>query len=309
MEDESPYCPKECIMQALTSVDIGELKVFSRGKVRSVYDFGDKLLIVASDRVSAFDHVLASGIPDKGKILTAITAFWFRRLEHVSAHHMITTEVDDYPPAAKQHADLLRDRSMMVWKAERIDLECIVRGYLAGSAWKEYTATGKVAGKTLPPGLTFNARLERPIFTPSTKSDEGHDRNITVEEMFDIVGRGPGKTIMERSLALFDAARSVAEAKGIIIVDTKFEFGRLGGKIVLIDEIFTPDSSRFLYTEAGSGKAINVDKQFIRDYLEGIEWDKNPPAPGLPDDIVAEARRRYLVMLERLTGEKPEWAR
>jgi phosphoribosylaminoimidazole-succinocarboxamide synthase len=295
-------------MQALTSVDIGGLKVFSKGKVRSVYDFGEKLLIVASDRVSAFDHVLASGIPDKGKILTAISAFWFRKLTHISAHHMIATDVDEFPRETRRYAGLLRDRSMLVWKAERIDLECIVRGYLAGSAWKEYTLTGKVAGVALPPGLTLNAKLERPIFTPSTKSDEGHDRNITVAEMLKIVGPHPGEAIMQRSLALFDEARRVAEDRGITIVDTKFEFGYLGGELVLIDEIFTPDSSRFLYKEAGSEVPINVDKQFIRDYLEQIGWDKSPPAPELPPEIVTEARRRYLVILESLTGERPEWA-
>ena len=295
-------------MQALTSVDISGLKVFSKGKVRSVYDLGEKLLIVASDRVSAFDHVLASGIPDKGKILTAISAFWFRTLAGVSAHHMITTDVREFPPEARKHAGLLRDRAMLVWKAERIDLECIVRGYLAGSAWKEYTSTGKVAGMALPQGLTLNARLERPIFTPSTKSDEGHDRNITVAEMLKIIGARAGETMMERSLALFDRARRLAEAKGITIIDTKFEFGYRGQEIVLIDEIFTPDSSRFLYNEPGSGQPINVDKQFIRDYLEQIGWDKNPPAPELPPEIVTEARRRYLVILERLTGERPEWA-
>ena len=295
-------------MQALTSIDLDGLRAFSKGKVRSVYDLGDKLLVVASDRISAFDYVLASGIPDKGKILTAISAFWFRALAGVSAHHMIATDVGAYPPEARQHSDILRDRSMLVWKAERIDMECIVRGYLAGSAWKEYSATGRVAGLELKPGLTLNARLDEPIFTPSTKSDEGHDRNITVEEMLDIVGAGPGKTLVERSLALFDKARQLADARGITIIDTKFEFGYLGGKVILIDEIFTPDSSRFLYKEAGSSQSINVDKQFIRDYLERIGWDKRPPAPELPADVVAEARRRYLVILEKLTGERPRWA-
>jgi phosphoribosylaminoimidazole-succinocarboxamide synthase len=221
---------------------------------------------------------------------------------------MIATDVSEFPPEAERYAGLLRGRSMLVWKAERIDLECIVRGYLAGSAWKEYTSAGKVAGMALPPGLTLNARLERPIFTPSTKSDEGHDRNISVAEMLQIVGQGPGETMIERSLALFDEARRLADTKGITIIDTKFEFGYLGGEIVLIDEIFTPDSSRFLYQETGSGQPINVDKQFIRDYLDEIGWDKNPPAPELPPQIVTEARRRYLVILERLTGERPEWA-
>ncbi|HVP58572.1 MAG TPA: phosphoribosylaminoimidazolesuccinocarboxamide synthase [bacterium] len=295
-------------MQALTSVDIAGLRVFSKGKVRTVYDLGEQLLIVASDRVSAFDYVLGSGIPDKGKILTAISAFWFRKLAKVSAHHMITTDVARFPLETRAYAELLRDRSMLVRKAKRIDLECIVRGHLAGSAWKEYQATGKVAGINLPGGLALNARLEQPIFTPSTKSDQGHDRNIAIEEMFEIVGLEPGEIIRRRSLAIFDTARRLAEAKGVTIVDTKFEFGYLDGEIVLIDEIFTPDSSRFLYREAGAGEPINVDKQFIRDYLEQIDWNKTPPVPELPAAIVAEARRRYLVILERVTGERPAWA-
>jgi phosphoribosylaminoimidazole-succinocarboxamide synthase len=296
-------------MQALTSVDICDLKVFSRGKVRSVYDLGRQILIVASDRISAFDHVLASGIPDKGKILTAISAFWFRKLEGISKNHMITTDVDKFPPPASRHKDLLRDRSMLVWKAKRIDMECIVRGYLAGSAWKEYAATGKAGGLDLPRGLSLNARLDRPIFTPSTKSDEGHDRNITVREMVGIVGSGPGEFMMAKSIMLFDEARKLVEAKGITLVDTKFEFGYFEDEIILIDEIFTPDSSRFLYKEKGSVEPINLDKQLIRDYLEKIGWDKNPPAPELPPEIVSEARRRYLVILEKMTGEIPVWAK
>jgi phosphoribosylaminoimidazole-succinocarboxamide synthase len=296
-------------MQALTNVDISGLKLFARGKVRNMYDLGDSLLLVASDRISAFDHILGSGVPDKGKILTAISAFWFRRLEHVSDHHLIATDVDSFPEAVGRHRELLRDRSMLVKKARRIDVECIVRGYLAGSAWKEYRQTGVVSGVRLPEGLELNSRLDRPIFTPSTKSDEGHDRNITVPEMLDQVGRGPGEEIIERSLALFDAARKVADAAGITIIDTKFEFGYLADRIILIDEIFTPDSSRFLALEEGRCEPTNLDKQYVRDYLERIGWDKNPPAPELPPDVVLEARRRYLLILERLTGEAPAWAR
>ncbi|MFH1220644.1 MAG: phosphoribosylaminoimidazolesuccinocarboxamide synthase [Candidatus Eisenbacteria bacterium] len=296
-------------MQTLTSVDISGLRVFSRGKVRNVYDLGEQLLVLASDRISAFDHVLATGIPDKGKSLTAISAFWFRRLEHLCPHHMISTSVDDFPPEVRQHRDLVRDRSMLVWKARRIDMECIVRGYLAGSAWKDYVQTGKVAGLDLPGGLGLNSRLDRPIFTPSTKSDAGHDRNITVVEMFGSLGEDLGRAIMERSLALFEEARRLADTKGITIVDTKFEFGHLGDRLIVIDEIFTPDSSRFLVQEPGSPGPINLDKQFVRDYLEKIGWDKNPPAPELPPEIAMEARRRYLVILERMTGERPAWAR
>jgi phosphoribosylaminoimidazole-succinocarboxamide synthase len=296
-------------MQALTSVDISGLRVFAKGKVRSLYDFGDRLLIVASDRISAFDQVLGTGIPDKGKILTALSAFWFRTLEHVCKNHMLTMDVEDFPAEARPYADLLRSRSMVVRKARRIDMECIVRGYLAGSAWKEYSQTGKVSGIGLEPGLELNARLDRPIFTPSTKSDQGHDRNITVSEMLDIVGRKPGEYLMKKSLALFEEARRFAQARGITLVDTKFEFGYVGDEVVLIDEILTPDSSRFLADEPGRPEPTNLDKQYIRDYLERMGWDKNPPAPELPPDVVTETRRRYLVILERLLGERPAWAR
>lgn len=295
-------------MQALTGVDISGLTLFSRGKVRNVYDLGDRLLMVASDRISAFDSVLPTGIPDKGKILTTISAFWFTQLERVSPHHMLSTDLKDFPAAAAKYGELLSGRSMLVKKAERIDMECIVRGYLAGSAWKEYMATGKVAGLALPAGLGFNARLASPIFTPSTKSDTGHDRNITVSEMNGIVGAGLGRQLMERSLALFDEARRIAEPRGIAILDTKFEFGHVAGELTLIDEALTPDSSRFLVREEGAAEPINVDKQFIRDYLETTGWDKNPPAPELPPEVVTEARRRYLVILEKLTGRKPSWA-
>ncbi|MFZ1946500.1 MAG: phosphoribosylaminoimidazolesuccinocarboxamide synthase [bacterium] len=296
-------------MQALTEIDLSGITLFSKGKVRNVYDLGDRLLIVASDRISAYDHVLASGIPDKGKILTALSAFWFKTLDAVTRHHMISTDVGDLPPAAARHADLLRDRSMLVRRAERVDIECIVRGYLAGSAWKEYSLTGKVAGLALPRGLELNSRLDRPIFTPSTKAEDGHDRNITVSEMMDAVGTRVGEEIAARSLAVFDAARHLAQAKGITIVDTKFEFGYIDGELALIDEVFTPDSSRFLAAGEGGGEALNLDKQFVRDYLDRTGWDRNPPAPELPPEIATEARRRYLLILERLTGERPQWAR
>jgi phosphoribosylaminoimidazole-succinocarboxamide synthase len=296
-------------LQALTSVDIRDLKVFSKGKVRNVYDLGSQLLIVASDRISAFDHVLASGIPDKGKILTAISAFWFGRLRGVCRNHLVTVDVDEFPAPALAHRDLLRDRSMLVLKAERIDVECIVRGRLAGSAWKEYIATGQVSGVSLPWGLGLNSELERPIFTPSTKCDDGHDRNVTVGEMMETVGAQVGEFVMATSLMLFDEARRLLGAKGLALVDTKFEFGYLGDEIILIDEVLTPDSSRFLDVSAGPERATGLDKQFVRDYLERIGWDGGPPAPALPPDIVAEARRRYLVILEKLTGEMPRWAK
>jgi phosphoribosylaminoimidazole-succinocarboxamide synthase len=295
-------------MQALTSLDIAGLDVFSEGKVRTVYDLGERLLIVASDRVSAYDYVLPSGIPDKGKILTALSAFWFEKLASISEHHMITIDAEEFPAQLREHEAVLRNRSMLVRKADRIDVECIVRGYLAGSAWREYRETGRVTGIELPPGLKANSKLERAIFTPSTKSDEGHDRNISVREMADLVGSKPTEYIMAKSLSLYEEARSFAETKGIKLLDTKFEFGYCGDGIILIDEILTPDSSRFLAVGEHGSDPVHLDKQFIRDFLDGTGWDKNSQPPSLPEDVVTECRRRYLLMLENLTGGKPQWA-
>jgi phosphoribosylaminoimidazole-succinocarboxamide synthase len=296
-------------MQAVTSVDLSDLEVFSKGKVREVYDLGERLLIVASDRISAFDQILPTGVPDKGKILTAMSAFWFRQLEGVSKHHLITESIDDFPERLLKYGDVLRHRSMLVWKAKRIDVECVVRGYLAGSAWNEYSDSGRVAGHKLPPGLRKNDRLEVPIFTPSTKSDDGHDRSITIREMCDLVGSMPAEYLMAMSVSLYDTARRLVEPKGITLLDTKFEFGYFRDDIILIDEVLTPDSSRFLVAEQPGSEAINLDKQFIRDYLETTGWDKKAPPPPLPDDVVSECRRRYLVMLELLMGGRPAWVR
>lgn len=295
-------------MQAVTSVDLSDLEIFSKGKVREVYDLGEQLLIVASDRISAFDRVLPTGIPDKGKILTTMSAFWFRQLETISKHHLITEHFSDFPHQLHRHGDVLRERSMLVWKARRIDVECVVRGYLAGSAWMEYSDNGCVAGQRLPPGLKKNDRLATPLFTPSTKSENGHDRNITIREMCEMVGSGPAEYVMAKSMSLYDSARRFAEPKGITLLDTKFEFGYFSDDIILIDEVLTPDSSRFLVQEEPGSDPVNLDKQFIRDYLEAADWDKNSPPPPLPDDIISECRRRYLVMLERLIGGKPTWA-
>jgi phosphoribosylaminoimidazole-succinocarboxamide synthase len=294
-------------MQALTRVDLGGLKVFSTGKVRTLYDLGDKLLVVASDRISAFDQVIPSGIPDKGKILTAVSSFWFRTLEKVSRHHLITDDVAGFPAEISDYQDILRHRSMLVWKARRIDVECIVRGYLAGSAWKEYSQEGAVGDYRLPRGLRPNAKLQPPLFTPSTKSEEGHDRNISFAQMCELVGSEPAGHIMARSLSLFAEASNFARTRDITLVDTKFEFGYLRDDIVLIDEALTPDSSRFLVREKPAGVTVNADKQFIRDYLEATGWDKDPPPPTLPQEVVSECRRRYLLLYRKLTGEDPPW--
>ncbi len=294
-------------MQALTSIDLSGLDIFAKGKVRCVYDLGEKLLIVASDRISAFDHVLPSGIPGKGRILTGVSAFWFKRLARMSGHHMITDRVEEFPAELEAYAEVIRDRSMLVWKAKRIDIECIVRGYLAGSAWKEYAGTGTVAGEELPPGLEQNARLDRPLFTPSTKADDGHDRNISVGEMTELAGAKPTEYIIAKSLSLYVEASRIAEERGITIVDTKFEFGYLNDEIILIDEALTPDSSRFRVRETPESEPINVDKQFVRDHLEQTGWDKNSAPPVLPGEVTAECRRRYLLLYERLIGSKPRW--
>jgi phosphoribosylaminoimidazole-succinocarboxamide synthase len=296
-------------MQALTSIDIPGLDIFWKGKVRAVYDLGDELLIVASDRISAFDIVLPSGIPDKGKILTTLSAFWFERLENVCSHHMITSRVEEYPDTLSDYREVIRDRSMLVRKARRIDVECIVRGCLSGSAWSEYQTSGRVGDYELPLGLEYNSRLERPIFTPTTKSDDGHDRKMSIAEMMEMVGAGPSEYIMARSMALFDEASRYAETRGVTILDTKYEFGYLGDDIVLIDEVFTPDSSRFLVEDETAGDVVNLDKQYIRDYLESTGWDKHSPPPNLPESVISETRRRYLLLFEKMTGSKPLWVR
>jgi phosphoribosylaminoimidazole-succinocarboxamide synthase len=288
---------------ALTEIELSGLDIFSRGKVRTVYDLGERLLIVASDRVSAFDYVLPTGIPDKGRVLTSLSAFWFRRLEGTVRHHMVTDDVEAFPGALREYADLLRGRAMLVEKAERIDIECIVRGFITGSAWADYARTGEVAGVPLPAGLAIGDRLEEAIFTPSTKSDDGHDRNITVAEMRDAVGDDTADAIISMSLNVFETARAYAGERGVVLVDTKFEFGKRDGEIMLIDEVLTPDSSRFWLGAAGDD-VFALDKQYIRDYLEKSGWDKNPPPPALPGDVVREARRRYVMLYTILTGDK-----
>ena len=284
------------------------LPLFKKGKVREVYDLGDKLLMVASDRISAFDFVLPTLVPDKGKILNRISAFWFRKLEHVIANHMISTNVGDYPKELQAHAAQLEGRSMLVLKTEKLEVECIVRGHLAGSGWKEYKKSRSICGLPLRDGLQESQELPEPIFTPTTK-EEGenkHDENMTFEQLVAQVGKPLAETLRAKSIELYKAAHAYAKTRGILLADTKFEFGLAGGQPILIDEALTPDSSRFWDAKSFEvGKSQDsMDKQFVRDYLESIKWDKKPPVPSLPADIVEKTRAKYIEAYERLTGEK-----
>ena len=276
-----------------------------RGKVRDIYDLGDQLLIVATDRISAFDSVLGSGIPLKGKVLTALSEFWFGLTRGLVGNHLITANVDEMPAAVRRHADVLAGRSMLVRKTEVIPIECVVRGYLAGSGWKEYQAGGTVCGIKLPEGLQQASKLPQSIFTPATKAETGHDENITLKLAAEIVGDATAKFLKEKSVAVYDTVSAFALAHGVIICDTKFEWGKLGDEIILIDEVLTPDSSRFWPEEdyAPGQSPPSFDKQFVRDWLETSSgWDKEPPAPALPDDVVSRTTQKYLDALERITG-------
>ena len=281
------------------------LPLFRRGKVRDVYDLGSQLLLVASDRISAFDFVLPTPVPDKGKILNEISVFWFNKLDGVIANHLITADVKKYPDAAKPYAAQLDRRSMLVQKTEKLDVECIVRGYLAGSGWKEYQKTQSICGIPLPKGLSESEKLPEPIFTPTTKAEGGaHDENMTFDEMATLIGRPLAQTLKKKSLELYEAGRAWAESRGIILADTKFEFGMVGGQPILIDEVMTPDSSRFwdMKTYAKGRAQDSFDKQFVRDYLESIKWDKKPPVPELPPAIVEKTQQKYADAFERITG-------
>jgi phosphoribosylaminoimidazole-succinocarboxamide synthase len=276
------------------------------GKVRDVYDLGDSLLIVTTDRISAFDVVMPNGIPDKGRVLTQMTLFWLEHFGDLVPNHLLTAEVAEMPAAVRDdpQADLLRGRSMLVRKAEVMPIECIARGYLVGSGWAEYRKSGTVCGHQLPAGLEQAAKLPSPLFTPSTKADEGHDMNITREQMAGIVGPEVGTQLEELTLRLYSSAADYARERGIIIADTKFEFGQVGGELLLIDEALTPDSSRFWPADAwktGSNPP-SYDKQFVRDYLETLDWNKEPPGPVLPEEVVSRTRAKYVEALERITG-------
>ncbi len=288
----------------ILKTEMPDIKFSRKGKVRDIYDLGDSLLLIASDRVSAFDVVLPNGLPGKGKILTRISVYWFRQMEDIIKNHLIAVNVDDYPEQCKQYREQLEDRSMLVKKAKPMPVECIVRGYLSGSGWKEYKKSGTVCGIRLPEGLVESSRLEEPIFTPSTKAEEGHDVNITFEETVNIVGREMAEKLSSISLAIYKKARDMAEKKGIIIADTKFEFGMFNDELILIDEVLTPDSSRFWSAKnyaPGKGQD-SYDKQIIRDYLLTLDWDQTYPGPELPDHIVDKALERYKEIYRIITG-------
>lgn len=291
----------------LLQTDIPNLQLHASGKVRDVYQIdNERLLFIATDRISAFDYVLATGIPHKGRVLTQISLFWFDFLSDIVHNHLITADVDRYPRALQEHANQLRGRSMLVQRAEMFPVECVVRGYISGSAWKEYKATGKVCGIQLPAGLKESEAFPEPIFTPATKATTGHDENISFGEMCKIVGEDAATELRDITLKIYSKAAAYARQRGIIIADTKFEFGRTAQGITLADEVLTPDSSRFWPADKYSpGRSQDsYDKQYVRDYLEEIRWNKQPPAPALPPEVARRTSEKYLEAYEQLTGRK-----
>jgi len=288
----------------IMQTDFKDLKLFRRGKVRDVYDLNDKLLIVSTDRISCFDVILSEGIPYKGKVLNGLSCFWFGFLRDILPNHLITADVNKYPRELKKYKTRLMGRSMLVKKSQALPVECIVRGYLSGSGWKEYQKTNSVCGIKLSAGLRESAKLPEAIFTPSTKAQEGHDLNVSLDYVRKQLGAEISGQIKKFSLAIYKKAADFAQEKGIIIADTKFEFGIFEGKIILIDEVLTPDSSRFWpRAEYSPGKPqFSYDKQFVRDFLENLAWNKTPPAPRLPEEIIFKTARKYLEAFKKLTG-------
>jgi len=292
-------------LPALLETEFAELQLYARGKVRDLYSVGEFLLLVATDRISAFDHVLGSGIPGKGKVLTQLSLFWFDLLGDIVPNHLISTRVEDYPREVAQYAEELRGRSMLVARAQMFPVECVVRGYLSGSGWKDYQATGAVCGIPLPAGLTESARLPEPIFTPASKSLGGeHDENISFAEMEKRIGVSNAQQLRDLSLKIYNRAAEHAQSRGLILADTKFEFGMTPAGIVLADEVLTPDSSRFWQRDRymPGRSQDSFDKQYVRDYLESIHWNKQAPAPALPDAVVKRTQQKYLEAYRLLTG-------
>ena len=291
----------------LLQTDFPDLKLFASGKVRDVYQVGsDHLLFIATDRISAFDYVLATGIPHKGQVLTQISLFWFDFLKDVVPNHLVTADVNRYPVEVRPYADQLRGRSMLVQRADMFPVECVVRGYLSGSGWKEYKSTGAVCGIKLPAGLRESEQLPEPIFTPATKATTGHDENISLEHMSQLVDPEDARTLRDLSLAIYKKAADYARDRGIVIADTKFEFGRTAAGITLADEVLTPDSSRFWPAdkyEPGMSQQ-SFDKQYVRDYLEEIRWNKQPPAPALPAEVARKTSEKYVQAYRQLTGRE-----
>ena len=289
----------------ISETDFPELKLLKRGKVRDVYDLGEHLLMVATDRISAFDVVMPDPVPDKGIILTQISLFWFDIMQPLIQNHVVAKDVEQYPEVCRPYADVLQGRSMLVKKAQPLPVECIVRGYISGSGWKEYTNSGSICGIKLPAGLQESQQLPEAIFTPSTKAELGeHDINIDFKEAANLIGKAQAEKIRDLSVSIYKKGAALADQKGIIIADTKFEFGSIGDDIILIDEILTPDSSRFWPKESYSpgGPQKSYDKQYVRDYLNTLDWDKKAPGPALPEEVIANTRQKYLDALTQLSG-------
>jgi len=297
----------QTVEPVLLETDFADLELYASGKVRDLYRVDNEhLLFVATDRISAFDYVLASGIPHKGRVLTQLSLFWFEFLGDMVPNHLVTADVASYPAPLRRHAEQLQGRSMLVVRAEMIAIECVVRGYLSGSGWKEYRESGKVCGISLPAGLRESDKLPQPIFTPAIKATSGHDENISFEEMAERAGPKLSEQLRELSLRIYQKAAEHAAARGIIIADTKFEFGRTARGLVLADEVLTPDSSRFWPADRyqPGGPQESFDKQFVRDYLEKIQWNKQPPAPAIPAEVVQETSAKYVEAYRRLTGRE-----
>jgi phosphoribosylaminoimidazole-succinocarboxamide synthase len=290
--------------QLLLKSELPGVELLGRGKVRDNYAVGDQLLLVATDRISAFDYILATGIPEKGRVLTQLSIFWFDFLSGLTRTHFLTADVEQFPPALRPYRDLLEGRSMLVRRAKMIEIECVARGYLSGSGWKEYRQTGAVCGIQLPPGLRESDKLPQPIFTPATKATTGHDENISFERMSELITPKLATRLRDLTLTIYRKAADYAETRGLIVADTKFEFGFVGDELVLADEVLTPDSSRFWPRDAHKpgGPQPSYDKQYVRDYLEEIRWNKQPPAPPLPDEVAKRTSEKYKEAYRLLTG-------